>query len=1513
MTDFGSLIKNIASALPFFLFCLLTAKCNLDRSQRNKQFLMPIISVIYGVVALIFFSTISTFILNFIYGIPTFFSNFWPDAGAFLGNIINRVNWSYYIFYIANSIIIIAYVILKKIAVTIMKAVFKNSSSLLAKATSWLYSYHSFKDVWTVKNEYGNTRTYLKAFYYAVLIISSLLMIVSRYLMDAQLIVSPFFPTLGVIIIGEIFFLFDGRTWAEHLNDVLGEDEESISIVNLSLLRKILRSIFGDKISAENTGVNSKLSNTVSNEELIAQMEIDSDTDFQNLATYLRALNRAGFEIDHSYVESTKDLLKGKSILFNNPFYYDLIPYAFYPMNQALMKHRKVLIIPGRHAITKDIKNWVYEGIGSVTNIPNLWRVGELNAYGEDFDIGIINRSDVHNLEMHKANSAFFDKVGFVVIIEPSKLVTTAQIGLSSLIKSCQKEGKSITYCTCDKNCDGLVDTLSHILLTSITEVSATNKHTGTVSYMCYDADKEYWHHRMLPNISRYLGIGTELSFVALRNQVSKTYWYGGESYPVIDQKWISSQYYYDLLNYAGLPPKQNSMDYHFNTTSNYWSARKTENQYMTVEDEPNNLFEIIRTFSTRSDNQGFVNVISSEYLLKDYMSENYSIFEADCKAIPYIVSDYARTLRNITLRLILMMSINPVEEDIIRKEYSLVGENIDDILNFLWKNIVNCYESNRVLASLNDKEKATLRLNKHNCNLAPDERDSTNSYGPEIIRVFSDWDLDASCEKIYFELDDAEFISDKISELKSEKYIAEDENEDIHFIGNELVGHVYQKYLPGQHFTFDGKYYEMVGLSGKGQVLVRRAADHITGRYCYRQFRNYTISNSVPDNHVGSKQNIDGIELFSENADIMVSTDSYLRMIKYNDFPNAEKITINGIPDRSYNNKQLLRIRFPEIENSPEIRYTITLLLNEVFRTLFAENQCYLAAVTSTAFLKDKPEEEIVNLNTYTIDGDNLDENSIYIIEDSQLDIGLLVTVERNFKRILQIIADYLIWNKEEIEKSLNPPVSPVAPMSIEQVTQDMEKPKKKRCLLIRILCAIGRFFKRIFKAIASFFKKLFGRKGKNKPEDEGNNPETQNNGVTDDNSGSTDNPEAADTAGDNTKPSDTASVDDSIKSETVESNSKELGNNIDNLSLDLDGQNNLPAAESTDISTSEESPEDTAVTPSADEPITADHEGIEITGVDEDAHIETTNDTNQESTDNGIVFDENGIPKKAPYHERYYLLYGYRDPSDCSAMLDIDGTIEFLHGLNLGNNPLSQARGYSDIASQIEAEYDPKGKKHHICDFCGVELIGTEYEVLSDGRERCMSCGNSAVKTVEEFSRIFNDVLRNMEAFFGIKINTGIRVEMTTAKKIAKETGTTFVSTDGFDSRAVGVAIHDSAGYRLLIENGTPRISAMVTIAHELTHIWQYLNWNRSEIINKYGAANEKLIYEGMAMWVEIQYAMLINEKAFAKRDEIITSTRDDEYGRGFLLYLSQYPFSQGSYIDKPTPFINGNTPIS
>ncbi len=1458
-----NIAKMILAILPFVILCFASKKVNLPKPDRSKQFLMPIIALVYVIVAMILMNSINEWLIKLVNNLPKWISalagHSWMPTpigtafthiGSFLSSILAKLNLNFWVFFIANTVIILAYIFIKRIFIQIMAKAVKTDGGLHIKISGNFYEYFSEKNKWCIKENCVQVRSMFRVFYYSAVALSALLMIISRKFYYDGLMRSVFYPVFGILVVGELYFYLDGATKREYSQHILGEDEDAYKIVNYSLLRKFLRSIFGDKLLAESTSINNALAYDVTTDEIIRELEKSEDQKVVCFASYIDTLNKTGFQIDHNYLHSSLDMLNGKSILFNNPFYHDLIPYAFYPMNRVLLSHQKVLVVLGRHSIEDDIKEWIEKGIEAVTNIPFLWNVGVLTSEEQDLDIGIVTRSDVLNIKLHNANSEFLESVGFCVIIEPAKLISTAQIGLNLLAKKCRiEENKSIVFCMCDKNCDGLVDAMSHILMKSITEVSATEKHLGTSSYMCWEADEDYLHHRLVPNISRYLGMGTELSFAALKNQVSKTKWYGGEAFPVTDIRWIDKQYYYDLTKYASLPTSQESLDECFVTTPNFWSAEVEKNNYFTVEDEASNMFEILRDFSTRTTKQGFINIISSDYLLKDYMADNASIFETDAKAIPFIVADYARSNRNIILRLILMMSTFPVCSETLEKELSLLGIPVFDLKKQLWYELFHCYSEVSVMNELpQNYRQAVNEVYAKSLKLADTE------WTHDIIKVEESFNLKIGMMETTYSISDSEFLTLCVSEIRSAEYVAEDEKGQSYYLGAELGGHIYQKYLPGQFFTFGGKYYEMQYLTADGQVLVRRAADHITGRPTYRQIREYVVCGVRSSEKIGAQKDIAGMKVVKEFADIIVNTPGYYRMEKYNDFTTAKRISFegetNGIPQRVYHNKEILRIELPEFDGklNDNIRYTVALLFNEIFKTIFAENQAYICAVTDDSFLAEVEGDKPL---TYSVRGEGceLHQNAIYIIEDSQLDLGLTIAVERNLQRIFSIIYDYLNWHLETLEASLNPLVDPKPPIVFTDSEND-NKPNKKG-FFAKIGCGV----KKIINKIKGWFKR--------KPKD-GEKPSDQE--VPGDEV-PVDTPSIPEK-----KPQAESPVEDGTKFSNPNEEDKQDSKKKGILGLRKHKKKAQPVEDDSDkeIEVSDE------ILPSAE---------------------------NDQTAKVGFSTD------RRPYHERYYMLYG----RECEPVyIELSGTLDYLSEMGLQRNALKQAREGKKIAEFIEATYKPGKPDARYCDFCGTEIFGVEYETLADGRDRCFNCGRTAIKTGEEFRRIFEDVKRNMESFFGIRINAGIKVEMVNSKMLHKRLGKAFIPTPKSDGRVLGVAISDRNGYTLLVENGSPRMASMLTMAHELTHIWQYINWNDKAISKKYGKNMRLEIYEGMAKWVEIQYAYLINEPATAKREEIITAYRNDEYGHGFLRYRANYPFSLGTVITKATPFMNVETPL-
>lgn len=220
----------------------------------------------------------------------------------------------------------------------------------------------------------------------------------------------------------------------------------------------------------------------------------------------------------------------------------------------------------------------------------------------------------------------------------------------------------------------------------------------------------------------------------------------------------------------------------------------------------------------------------------------------------------------------------------------------------------------------------------------------------------------------------------------------------------------------------------------------------------------------------MGALKSVNNIDIHYQFADFSVETPGYWKLRAHNDFDNGDLVKVNGVPVRDYHHKLVLKFDFSKLGDAftDSVRMTLTNLLNEVFVTLFADNQPFISAVTPGSY--DAP-------LTYSLNHEKGLENAekcIFIIEDSQLDIGLLIAVERNANRILQIISDYLAWNDEQIAESIrkqNEPAGEKASNGFDVYAEDAPQEKKKG------------FFGRI----GAWFKNLFKKKDKKvKPESE-------------------------------------------------------------------------------------------------------------------------------------------------------------------------------------------------------------------------------------------------------------------------------------------------------------------------------------------------------------------------------------------------------------------------------------------
>ena len=1372
MTTLIKVIITAAIAL-LWLFVPLRLRKNLDREERHRQHLLTLAAP----VILVILCTIATFAIRVFDNAP------WEWLRYIFQSYLALIAWNLLVVYVYFFFrrLLLRYV--KKMRIPTSYTEIEEPSIAewivmnVRRYTEEWYEYDKEDNIWVLKDKYVDMRRVVKmisGLMYAMAVVTMAYAVTQN---GEAGFIQRVWPLSMYIVIAELHNFLDGYTKDEYSNEIGGQAISSTLYGNYSKLRSVLEETFGDDLLVSRT--NNEFGSRPGATNYLKELADSEDPVDRIVADYYRCLPGEGegrFDID--MVQLTNTLLHGRSAVLMNPFYRDIGEYILLPVVNELVNNRRCLVIIGRNSMAQDVREWLKENLKDYCHTERLWRVEELNEKTPDCEVGILSFSRLYDLDVLKANREFLLHTDFVLMLEPSHMLTTSQTGLANLAEII-REKSSACYCICDRDADGLADTLSHVLKVNITDVISAAVPRAVYTVMGWDADGDYQRQKLFGKEVHYLGNGTEISAVALKNQVPHISWYTESKAPILDIRWIAGQYYPRICRYAGLPAQQKTIDDYMTFSANLWGSSREENDFLIAEDEFCNLFATARAYMTRGDSQTFVNVISENYLLRDYMRMNRQLFMNDHKAIPTITSAYVKSERNTIFRLILMMAAGQVRESFILHELALLDITPKSVYDTL-TDLIRKYTSNiqDAIITLNQKVELNEDLIAHTVN--------------------------------YYTIDPGIFDRYFRGTLRNAYFIVEDEAEGSEYIDARLYEHVTQLVMPGQLIINNGKLYRVYSVNPDGCIL-HRAGDAYAGRRYYRQMREYTLEDGSTTERI---RRIGDLEIAMEQRAFSVETTGYLDMKNNGDLRTARYIDLSDDPQikayrRAYRNKNVLRLRLPETTENQ--RYTLTVLLAELFRSLFPDSWQYLAVLHE----RPKDIEGILSKFTYGISG-SYDPESIYIVEDSDMDIGLLEAIDNNIIRIFEMIADYIDWHFDTLRnKETDPRNNPVSDVTL---PADKVLPKEKKKLL---------------RAIRDWLGGIFGKKKNN--------------------------------------------------SEVI-----------------------LHAAETPSVPAVTEEPESAPVQPETPEPDPQPDNTPEETPAEEPVgeYIPETEgngipDAGVDVTDGAPDDIEILIPEEnSEYLRRCFLRLGF---DEIDSRFDLEGLAVYMNRHGWSNNDLTRSR------KREPEEYPVMDLNAElICDFCQKPLTGVSFEKLQDGRIRCSECSRTAINSVEEFRELAERTEVMMENIYNITYKKVIHIETADAHTIARASGGIFKPGPGFAARVLGFARRQGDRYSILIENGSPRLASIETFSHEMTHIWQYLNWDDKEIVKLYGNQTVRLIvYEGMAVWASIQLLYSIGETDFAREREMIYASRQDEYGEGFRLYRAKYGFVTNGDAPVNTPF--------
>ncbi len=507
MSDILTFFKLILYCVPFICICLLSTKINFKKEHRYRQVFLPFLALIYCIFGVIFLNSITEEILSEINWLGEQFSGL-----SFLKSI-NSANTAVFI---VNTVLVLGFMIIKAMLFPFLMALAEFPN--LAEKTSGSFYYVTDEDrkkgntdIRYLNSKYGDAKRIIRAMYYAMIAVFAVLLVVTYHMTSENILASPFYPAFGIIVFGEIVAFLSGKT-IEEKNAEESSDMEKQTEVDYDQLPEKYSELFPKPFICSDYLEATEHTDSPSESLLEKYKKEYEETLNQEAGLIYNYYSGSDFKekvLDEGYLRQTRNILDGKSVIFFTQFYYDTTDYVFLPVVRNLMKRKRILVVSGHGSDIKNINQWFCDGIASVNGFDKIWKVDSITNADSDTSVMILDAKRIYDQKLLNDKSALLAETAMVFIIEPNQLLGTLQIGLSCLVSYLRKDRNDPQYVIYDRNCDGLIDSLSHVLNKSIIQVMATFDGTAKRNLLFWEADCDSLHHRLGLSSSRYLGIGT--------------------------------------------------------------------------------------------------------------------------------------------------------------------------------------------------------------------------------------------------------------------------------------------------------------------------------------------------------------------------------------------------------------------------------------------------------------------------------------------------------------------------------------------------------------------------------------------------------------------------------------------------------------------------------------------------------------------------------------------------------------------------------------------------------------------------------------------------------------------------------------------------------------------------------------------------------------------------------------------------------------------------------------------
>jgi hypothetical protein len=843
------------------------------------------------------------------------------------------------------------------------------------------------------------------------LVLLSLLIVANVYSLS-MVTYLPNYPIVSLVLLLELAWFLNGRKYPYGEGSLDGKNAVSRRLATYDDLFQQYKELWPERLLAD--GQVSENEHFHHRTQHFSYENLTSDPEHQQIIHAIcERLKKKNVMLDESYTTMMSEMIQERDVIIEDAIYEAFSSYFFPALYHLLAKNKKILVIAPSQSVASDAVEWFTRGIREVSGLEQVWRVSTfLDALEQNTNSDVLIVSpDILNekrflhylsqLEKTKILEAVMLLHAEKIIPHYSTILHAFNLNVRELI------GKKPQYIILTEWQEGLEHSIRSVLHCEPRDIVAPMHTSRNLHYMVWKKEGEKWfQHTILPKLShRQLEAEAVLALPALKANVEPVHFVSQRKtnvkesiQEILDAKKSLFEIGFDLET---LDHFSNMIVVHEKNLS----VPVDDFAFLLIRDNNHNLVDVLNLWKGTGKLASFVHIICPPYLIRDYLASQLDFYMSANRTVSPLAPRLSQSIWSIAYYLLERLCHFSISEA--------------EVVSYLRRANIHSYRSVVEGVHLLFTQAFGHALD-YRYNIESEEVMSFDRVAKDFI------------EKTHYRIPYS--AREKILP-KGFKFMEISHNHKT--ISEIFEGHFYQQYLPGQFHSFNGELYkiEKVDLD---HGVVEVSFEPIFEKKYYRPLTQYKVSKVKEEKDFENKNiSLEGfdIRMGAMAAHVEIHTSGYvelnqmlnLKAMKVHSFHPEEEIR------RKYENGHLLCLQISskegEIEHADMIGFTLALLLNELFVSLFPDTYHFVKVCTvmdEGFFDVEQSLSKKLQLITpeLKIDGEAVQDVgegqiTLYMIEDSPFHLGMLEVIRDHWEKIFDLLDDYLYWLLHESEET--------------------------------------------------------------------------------------------------------------------------------------------------------------------------------------------------------------------------------------------------------------------------------------------------------------------------------------------------------------------------------------------------------------------------------------------------------------------------------------------------------------